>query len=253
VIDLKIDIKKISQIDLKLSLIAGDSIYVDNFEIKQLKIKEIREKGYERYQQMVSLLTIDKEELAKLIEFKEDIDSMNVYDIIIASENIGLLGELIISLKFFLNEEEVIYHENFGLVFGKVEDGKILNSKNFNYISDAIKYTNCLYSVDKDKLYNPQNEKAMSIIKKLKKGREKTEKIKSAKSEGKNDMDIADIISAVSCNSKHYNKNNIWDITIYQLYDEFRGIDKFVSYNTNVLAAINGAKVDLKHWASKSE
>lgn len=247
------DIKTISPIDLKMSLLMGDSLFVDSFEIKQLKLKEILEIGYDRYQQLVSILTVDKEELAKLIEFKEDIDSMNVYDIIFNSQNLGLLREFVDSLKFFLNESEVVFHDSFGLVFGDVQDSKFLNSKNFNYISDAVKYTNCLYNVDKDKLYNPEDEKAMSIIKKLKRGREKTEKIKSSKSEGKEDMDMADIVSAVSVNSNSYNKSNIWDATIYQIYDEFRGIDKFVSYNTNVLAAINGAKVDLKHWASKSE
>ena len=89
----KKDIKTISPIDLKMSLLAGYSLFVDSIEIKQLKLKEIIEVGYDRYQQLVSILTVDKEELAKLIEFKEDIDSMNVYDIIFKSENLGLLNE----------------------------------------------------------------------------------------------------------------------------------------------------------------
>lgn len=248
------DIKTTSPIDLKLGLLSGDSIYVDNIEIKQLTIREIKEIKYERYQQMISLLCIDKEALIEMVVSKNNTDEMTVFDIIFNSENIGLINEFIVSLKFFLKETEVCYHEKFGLVFGRVEDKKTINQNNFNYIADAIKYTNCLYNVDKDKLYNPEDEKAMSIIKKLQKGREKTEKIKSSKPESKkDDIDIADIVSAVSTNSKSFNKHNIWDATIYQIYDEFRGIDKFVSYHTNTMAIMNGAKIDLKHWASKSD
>ncbi len=75
-------------------------------------------------------------------------------------------------------------------------------------------------------LSNIKSKKALSIVQKLQKGREK--KQKRAK-EDKN-MELGNIISAVANKSSSLNIISIWDMTVYQLWDTF-----YRTCNNNVL------------------
>lgn len=64
---------------------------------------------------------------------------------------------------------------------------------------------------------NIKSKKARSILDKLKKGRRKKKPSKRNKS-----VEIPNLISSIAVKSKSINYINIWQLTVYQLYDQFK-------------------------------
>jgi hypothetical protein len=249
-------IKTLHQIDIKLRLLSGDSFNVNKLEIIPLTLKEIKDVGYIQYNQYLSILTLKKEEL--LPELKDQ--DISVFDIILKSDSSVLKNLLVETLSLFLhqNKDDVLIHHHYGLIFGGAtknpNDCLIVNDENFNEIVEVIKLQNGIVSPNEADSFAPQDDKAKSIIAKFKKGREEVKKTKTKSNKNDGNIDFADIVSAVSTKSNTYNKSNIWDLTIYQLYDEYKRLEMISSYETNILAMINGAKVEnLKHWSASME
>jgi hypothetical protein len=249
-------IKTLHQIDIKLRLLSGDSFNVQKLKITPLTLKEIKDIGYIQYNQYLSVLTLKKEEL---LPDTNDSD-ISTFEIIIKSESSVLKNLLVESLSLFLhqNSNDVIIHHLYGLIFGGTtkspNDCLIVNEENFSEIVEVIKLQNGIVSANEADSFTPQDDKAKSIIAKFKKGREEVKKTKSKSNKNDGSIDFADIVSAVSTKSNTYNKNNIWSLTIYQLYDEYKRLEMISSYETNISAMIAGAKVEnLKHWSSSIE
>ncbi len=70
--------------------------------------------------------------------------------------------------------------------------------------------------------------------------------------------DLLSIVNGISCNSYGYNKTNIWDLTIYQLYDELYGIlsrDNWSFCNLGIYTGnIDGNKIKMDDivWYNKT-
>lgn len=246
-----------SPIDIKLKLLCGDQLPVGSMMIKPKTVREIKEISFERYSQflgIVSLKTEDFFEEIKESDRPEGWKNLNPFQVILLSGDHQLIQLMIDSFKFFLNEEEVFVDENFGLVFGSeipntIQEAKYVSSDNYYEIIEVIKFQNCLSNPETD-VYNPADEGTRALIEKMKANREKVRRAKAQSSQGE-DSDFSDIISSVGTKSNTYSKHTVWDLTIYQLYDEFKRLEAISSYETNILAMVNGAKIeDLKHWSS---
>lgn len=241
------NMNEINQLDLRLKLLAGESLYVDNIEIKPLLLKEIVSIGFTLYQQYLSIL------LAKVDDFIDtkihDIpEGTTIFELIITSKQEELINLLINGLSVFLREKDIYFNEA-GIVYGDISNGvencKVINNDNFNNIVRIIKHQN--YIIDNQNESNPANDKAKSILDKLKKAKEFINK-----KDRSEDIDFSDIVSAVSTKANSINKFNIWNLTLYQLYDEYKRLDYISNYETNILSIMNGAKnIDLKHWSGK--
>lgn len=262
-----IDVRDIeSEVDLKMNLLYGGSMTSERLNVKPLTIRRIMEMGFSNYNRYLSILTLDKKSVTK-----DDpiYDGMSLGEIIIKSGNSFLINSFSEAMCAFLGEkvEDVLVHETLGFVFGGMdtnrnpEDCNVVNANNFLDFIQIIKYQNCLTDpsqkyIDKTPM-NPADEKARRILEKIKKGKEMVEQAKasaSTKKDGSSNTDFADVISAVSTKSNNYNRNNIWDATIYQLYDEYKRLEAISSYDINIAAMIQGAKInDLKHWSAKIE
>lgn len=92
----------------------------------------------------------------------------------------------------------------------------VITGDNFSQICDLILQLNNIKRRDED-ISKVKNKKALDILKKIQKGRAEKQKNKKA---DKN-MEIANIISAVANRHPSLNMINIWDLTIYQLWDAF--------------------------------
>lgn len=92
----------------------------------------------------------------------------------------------------------------------------VITGDNFSQICDLILQLNNIKRRDED-ISKVKNKKALDILKKIQKGRAERQKNKKA---DKN-MEIANIISAVANRHPSLNMINIWDLTIYQLWDAF--------------------------------
>lgn len=247
-----------SEVDLKLSLLAGDPLTTDNLIVHPLSLDDVKKIGYANYTRFLSLLTVNREELAKKVEEARE---KTIFELFMTANDEGLMAAFLYALSIFLKEDinNMVFDNNLGIVFGArdiekpIEEYQILNKDNFDDFAQILRYQNCL--VDANEEYVKPvilDEKARKILEKIQKGKQKVEEIKKKRNASEDDADFSDIISAVSTKSNTYNKTNIWDLTVYQLYDEYKRLEAISSYETNIIAMVHGAKVDnLKHWSSK--
>ena len=122
---------------------------------------------------------------------------------------------------------------------------------NVSFVSSALattslKLQNC-FETRKKPVYANETAKQWAV---------KFEEIrkKYGKSEKDNETNITDVISAVSSKHPSINLSNIGELTIYQIMDCFKRLNKIENYTLSFEALIHGASKDdvkLEHWSEK--
>lgn len=179
--------------------------------------------GYDTYQYYLSILLLDLKTYLNMIGKPEQYNLMsnqdklkfNIFDLIPNEQFCSLLQDI---LNFFI-KEDVIYSQKkkFYIVKDNEQIVGVITRDNYNIICDLICQRNCIKSNQEEDLSKIKSKKALEILKKLKKGRAEKEKISKA---DKN-MELGNIISAVANKSQSLNILNIWDLTIFQIWDCF--------------------------------
>ena len=121
-------------------------------------------------------------------------------------------------LNFFI-EEDVVWskEKNAFLVYKGNNTIGLITKEIYPQICDLVCQRNCIKSNLEEDLSKIKSKKALEIMKKLQKGR--AEKAKTAKTD--KNMELGNIISAVANRSSSLNIINIWDATIFQVWDSF--------------------------------
>ena len=269
-----------------MSLLKGASIKVENLLLKPYTLSEIEEYGYSKYMQNLQWMFISVEDfitsfndMGKSNILKKNKDNLKAFDFYYKLGGNETLMMLISSIKMLFRTEDVIIldggivainFEKKGIVKrdekGSINvDSEILESyntdeleivhrDNFDDIVEVVKLQNYITKPQKDAKANPADERAEELLRQMEENRRKVEAKKNVNKSNSDDdnVDISTIISAVSSKSHSINKLNIWDFTIYQLYDEYSRLELIDGYNFSIKAMMAGAgKVDLKHWSSK--
>ena len=197
-----------------LTLIGGcDIVMDDGVVIQQPTLGMIRDPrvGQARYGAYVNILALTLDDLSQnsAVVFPEN---TSLYVVLLAIPELrGMLTE---ALSFFLGGV-VFRSDTFDF---ETTNGSIVNQDNFDDVRSVILRVCCVstQSAIKPKF---RSKKAQEIYEKIARGREQLEKAKHR--EGKAEFALANLISAVSAKSPTYNLTNIWDLTVYQLYDQF--------------------------------
>lgn len=229
----------ISEQDLKLKLILGLPIEIDKIKIHSVKVKEIAEFGYLKYNQALKIISADSFEIKKILNTDEDISPFEFLVIsVMSSMEIRILIEDFFTLIF--KEKTEFSEEKLRFNVGKYE----LNKDNFDEIVNIICKRNGASKNEKD-LGKPSNEKARKILERRNFARSKLRK------NGENGFDLADLGSFLSI---YFDTSTLLNLDIYQLTDRFTRIIKKENYDISVNSLIHGANksdLDLKHWSEK--
>lgn len=284
-----LDYRKVQEIDLKLGLLSGGSIKVENLIVKPYTLEEIKEYGYSEYMRNLQWISVSIDDFIESISDKEKRDileeqraNLKTFDFYLRLGGQEILDSSLVALKMIFRTEDVRLLDGvIAIDFVKIgilredENGelsvnneileslsedeiKIVHRDNFDDLIEVVKIQNYLQKpvVKKDKEINPADEETKKLMEDMERHRKKVEEKKrrqqyAEKGEG-DDIDISDIISAVSSKSNSINKLNIWLLTLYQLYDEYSRLELIENYDFSIRAMMAGAeKIDLKHWSSK--
>ena len=229
----------ISEQDLKLKLILGLPIEIDKIKIHSVKVKEIAEFGYLKYNQALKIISADSFEIKKILNTDEDILPFEFVVISVMSDvQIRILIEDLFTLIF--KEKTEFSEEQLCFNVGKHE----LNKDDFDEIVNIICKRNGATKNEKD-LGKPSNEKARKILERRNLARSKLKK------SGENGIDLADIISFLSV---YFDTSVLLNLDIYQIKNRFMRIIKKENYDISVNSLIHGANksdLNLKHWSEK--
>jgi hypothetical protein len=284
--------KETSEVDLKLKLLSGISIYIeDQLEVKPYTIKEIIEYGFTKYMnnlQWISLtmkdfidsfvsenkknILMDHEEDLKIFDFFIKLGGQELQDnlmialaMIFRTDDVKILDDGAIAIDF--GKLDIYKRDDNGQLFldqEKLEslsetEVKLIHRDNFEDLVHVAKLQNYMVKPKKrdEPEANPADEETKKLMDHMKMMKEKVEAKKNEQKnqdDGNSEIDISDIISAVSTKSYSMNKFNIWDLTLYQLYDEYGRLELIDEYDFSIRAMMAGAeakKIKLKHWSSK--
>ena len=201
------------------------------------KLKDISSiGGINVYQYYLAILSMDSKTYFSMVNKQEQFEllsdeeksQINIFDLI--GLNKDILNSFQEALNFFI-EEDVIYSteykcflvnknisvkENEQVVEKYVTIG-LISKDTYPQVYDVICQRNCIKSNQEEDLSKIKSKKALEIMRKIQKG--KSEKAKHSKVD--NNMELGNIISAVANKSQSLNMLNIWELTVYQLWDCF--------------------------------
>lgn len=213
---------------MKLSyfeLLSPNPVYIQNVGgIISPKLKDISSIGINTYHYYLSIILMDLKSYFTMInqvnEYKtlsdKDKLNLNIFDVLTMNKQFTSLLQA--ALNFFINEEVSYSSQNRCFLVQKADDVVgVITKEIYPQICDLICQRNCIKSNQEEDLSKVKSKKALEIMKKLQKGR--TEKAKQTKSD--ENMELGNIISAVANKSQSLNILNIWDLTVFQLWDCF--------------------------------
>ena len=136
----------------------------------------------------------------------------------------------------------------------------VINRSNFKDVVDIILQRNSVQreeEITAEDLTKVKNKnKVMQLMEKMKKGQKQLDKTREKKREEKgmaSDTELANIISCVAAkNHNGLNMINIWDITIYNLYEQFKLIRENNIHEAETLSVFvwgdKSNKFDIDAW-----
>ncbi len=213
---------------MKLSyfdLLSPAPIYIENIGgIISPRLKDISSIGINTYQYYLTILKMDLKIYFTLTGQAEQFEQLstedklhlNVFDLLTMNrQSIDLLQNV---LNFFI-EEDVIYSSEQKAFY--VQNGNstvgIITKELYPKVCDLICQRNYIKSNQEEDLSKVKSKKALEIMKKLKKGRAE----KAIRTTPDRNMELGNIISAVANKSQSINIINIWDLTVYEVWDCF--------------------------------
>lgn len=250
----------------KLKLLAGEPIkFYDIGYIHPFTIGDIKNiGGEEQFNIYLNVLTMNKDMLKVPQDEENDVDNDKQFEELNDITNLDLICLLNMSDSYFhstyikamnfIFKEEVNLTE-YGIYIGKLEEGKLIDSKKYDELIEIIKIQNCLQKQDNIDEMNPSSDKARELLKKRKKLREKVNQLKNK--DGENDgepLTIDDLVSILCANGNGINVFNVWDLSFYTFNDQFNRMKMFEDFQINVHSLLAGAdpnEIELKHWMSK--
>ena len=185
-----------------------------------------------------------------------------VYDLLLEDINSALLLQTV--LNFFI-KEDVEYSPEYkafavkGNVMVKEQDKMVekyatigvISKENYQDVVDVICQRNNIKTKDTGDPAKVKNKKALAILQKIKKGAEKM--ANTAKVD--ENMELGNIISAVANRSQSLNIVNIWDLTVFQLWDCFARLTNNTVYDINAASVSawgdKDKKFDFNGWFKK--
>jgi hypothetical protein len=228
----------------KLKLLAGDErIEIDGIVFKQPKLRNIKDIGLQVYYAYISFLLVSAEEYLISIK-REDLipffkqHNLTMFDIY--RDNPYERQFFIEALSFFIDGEIEFKNGEF-----LINNTNIINKEIYQKILEIIAEINCLKVNKQQETF--ANEKARKIAEKIQQAKQKRSNVQS-----KDSVSLADIISAVASRKESLNLLNIWDLTIYQLYDHYNRLiveDEFDIHAMNY--AYWGGEFKAKHWSKQ--
>lgn len=232
--------------NIKIKILFGEDIYLENIgTLKSFKLKEIKDIGFDIYNQNIGVLCITKDDIDEMFDYELE-EPVEPFDFIIQNcihGNDDMRDSIIYSWEMIFDEHVGLCNNGY-FFLGDISENRFITRENFDEIVSVIKEMNCVQE-NKNRA-KPKNEAQKRYFKKRK-------EVRAMKANNKKqDNEMLHIISAVCAKHNSYNLFNISDLTIYQLIDQYKRLCSIEEYSINFQSLMHGASGDnvkIKHWS----
>ena len=234
----------------QLTLLSGVDLPIPELKVNihQPTLREIAYIGERSFYQAVTLLLLDKEDLAMkegmTDEDKAFLLSQSNFQIlmsIINSEGADLQKISIMTLlSLILPTHSIEIEERFILLSSSKGDISILDENSFDHLQYIVRKIFGLEGSGSEE-FNPVGDKAREIAEKIKRGRAKVAALKGENGEQETSI-LSRYISGLSIGTNSLDINKLLDLTLYQLFDQLERYGLYTAYDMSVKAKMAGAK-----------
>lgn len=240
-------------------LLSGDAIPVDGVgHIRSPQLKELKPTegiGFWKYNLYLNILSWEKDDLIKFMRLSSgrslralvNDDKLNSFDAItILEQTKSLLQE---AMAFFI-EEDLVWDKGSRCFIVKEKNTQMdvgyINRENFDEVRDMMLQANYINLGRSAKPTKFSSQKAQTLWEQAQQYLKK----EATKSAPDKRMQIGNIISKLSCASVGYTLLNIYNLTIFQLYDQFFQYGYLRAMNLSEMAYSNhgGKNFDIHAW-----
>jgi hypothetical protein len=242
------------------TLLSFKPLYLQGgFGIISPTLKQISELGFDLYHYYLSVLNLSinkyyeqvtsididyfknytKDEKDVILKIKQSYDGLsddeksNISTAAILSYDKRIIDEVALSLSFFTDKKFEYSKDNNAFI--SVDNGEItatLDIRIYNEVVNFVLQRNAIDSTKQEEKPKFKNKLVEELYYRTLKAEEKRSKDKK-----KNvDLEIPNMISSVSARHNTLNIINIWDITIYQLYDQFQRLQNNCMFDIQSLS-----------------
>lgn len=232
------------------------AIYNDICTVKSPFLRDIAAEGLDRFYQYLSFMTIRKptmenEEIQKLLSPLSDFEYLLLLTQM-DEENYKLIRA---AFQFFTDEQVTFITEPASIVFGPLNEKRILTKDSFPGFQDMISLACAMRDPKEDTIQflDSDTPRVRALKEKMLKGRRDREeaKRKAKKKSGESDLELSDLIASLAIGGSGYNMLNVWDMTYYAFQDQLKRMSWREEFDINTRASLAGAKLDknkLSHW-----
>lgn len=219
--------------DLKLRLLAGMPIPIEGLgHVTPPTLREIIYIGESKYNALLSSLLVNKELIKH--DFEGDITDFELA-IALNYYNESFRSLFTEGLELFFQEKPFFLQENGLFYFGEIADERFLTKERFDMLQQIIKEANKISNVNEPE-FNPANERAKKLVEMILKNRK-------SKPQKKEIINLHSTISGLAWKSNSINIQNVFDLTIYQLYDGISRLDN-IDYFQNTMTGLYSGAID---------
>lgn len=239
-----------------LTLLGSEPVYIKDIgSVKSPTLRDVRKLGFENYNMYMAILNFDKKQFIKVFNLKDQtIIDKEYFDIVFDSQEFREMFYNIFS--FFMCEKVyvdiadkcyVLYVEN---PKPKNKNDKqlivgIIRKDNFEIVKDIILQFNYCNNDD----IRPTKPAGKHTAELLEKSKKYKEKFAEQNKEADKDISLPNIISKVATYSNSINFLNIWDLTIFQIFDMFATLsNKQITDMCNMSYSVWGGNHDIPKW-----
>lgn len=223
-------------------LLSPAPLYLEFWCVSKPTLRQIAEISFGVYDMFLTFANISPDfyfkalcppQIRELWDQMDDAEKADVtmFSLAIETEQIAQVYQQMLN---FFSPFNVVFEEQKFLALNDKEEvvGAIITQDQFDQVMSFIRQVCNITDDEQEEEKNPQFEEkskntAKKIFDKLMKAKRETQKQK------KNDinMSMPNLISAVSNRSHSINPINVWDLTVYQLYDSFMRLCMSEQYN----------------------
>lgn len=232
-------------------------IFNDICAVHSVKLGEIVDIGYDKFQQYLSILTTEKplpetgtdKEMKELLEQITDFQ----YLLMLATMDLKINETIKSAFRFFTHENVIFSLDPPQIIIGQGDVQHNLTEESFYDFQRILRRMYFLETEGEEIIiYDDDPLPTKRLKMQMRANREKVRRAKAAKArqEG-SDLKFSDLIGSMTINDCGLNMVNIWDITYYAFHDQLKRMGWRDQFNINQKAALAGAKLkksELKHW-----
>ena len=220
-------------------------------------LKDIAVEGIDKFYQYLSIIQIHKPDKLEDDEIKKLLSPLSDFEYLLLLTQMDPEDNKIIkeALEFFTKEKVTFITNPPSIVFGPINEKRILTKEDFFKFQDEI-FLACAMKNAKDQdieFLETDSPRVRALKEQLLAGRRKREELKrkQQKKDGEGELEFSDLIGSLTIADNSYNLLNIWDLSYYAFQDQFRRMGWREEFDINTRASLAGAKLDknkLSHW-----